>query len=277
MPEIQAAIVSSGLDAEFVSTDAPGDATRLVAQTDLRRFDAVVAVGGDGTVFEVLNGIFSHPDDKRPSLGVVPMGTGNAFAREFDLFPENWKEAVERMCRGRARPVDVGEISCREGRFYFLNIAGMGFATAAGLKARKLKFVGKAAYTLGTLWETIGLKSYPLQVKLDGREVEQENVLVEVSNSSYTGSSFLIAPQALVDDGYLDVTLLRQLSRTRLLKLFPTIYSGRHIEFDEVETHKAKDIEIQGPPGMLLTVDGEFRGSTPARIRCLPMALNLLV
>lgn len=277
LPALRSVFESHDVNPEFTQTKKKGDATELAANVQPGEYDAVVAAGGDGTVFEVLNGIFSHPTDKRPCLGVIPMGTGNAFAREFDLFPQNWKEAVKRICKGRSRPVDVGEILSGEDRFYFLNIAGLGFATGAGLKARKLKFIGNTAYTLGTLWETIGLRSYRLKIKLDGREVEQANVMVEVSNSRYTGTSFLIAPEALVDDGYLDVTLLRQLSRTRLLRLFPTIYSGRHVQFDEIETYRAKEIEIDGPAGMRLTVDGEFRGSTPARIRCLPKALMLLV
>lgn len=274
---LKAEFEANGVSADFMPTQKRGDATRLVAQARVADYGAVIAAGGDGTVFETVNGLFSHPREHLPPMGLIPLGTGNAFAREFDLFPENWKEAVSRICRFQTREVDVGEISGGEDSFYFLNIAGIGFATGAGLKARKLKFIGKSAYTLGTLWETIGLKSYPLSIELDGRTIEQDNVLLEVSNSRYTGTSFLIAPAARLDDGMLDVTLLRGLSRFRLLKLFPSVFKGQHVAFEEVETYQAKIIRIKSPEEKLLTVDGEFQGKTPVTITCHHQALELIV
>ena len=276
LPELEAAFESRGISAEFLQTQKTGDATRLVAGAQVSDYRAVIAAGGDGTVFETLNGLLTHPRENLPPMGIIPMGTGNAFAREFDLFPDKRNEAVNRICRFQVHKVDIAEVSGGEGSFYFLNIAGLGFATGAGLKARQLKFVGKSAYTLGTLWETVGLKSYPLRIELDGRPVEQDNVLLEVSNSRYTGTSFLIAPAARLDDGLLDVTLLRKLSRFRLLKLFPTVFKGEHIKFEEVETYTAKTIRIESPENMLLTVDGEFRGRTPVTITCHQQALKLL-
>jgi YegS/Rv2252/BmrU family lipid kinase len=277
MDAIRAAFEQYPVETKWLETKGQGYATALVRDADISQFDAVIAVGGDGTVFEVLNGIFSHPHASRPALGIIPMGTGNAFARDLDLFPENWKDAVSRICNGCFKQVDVGEIESETDTFHFLNIAGLGFATEAGLTARKLKFVGDAAYSLGTLWNVMRLKSYTLNIKLDGHQHCQENVLLEVSNSRFTGTSFLIAPDALIDDGLLDVTLLRKVSRLRLLQLFPTIFKGNHVHFEEIETYRVKEIEVSAPAGMLLTVDGEFRGKTPVRIRCLPGALKLLV
>jgi len=112
-------------------------------------------------------------------------------------------------------------------------------------------------------------------IDVDGREIRQRNVLIEVSNSRYTGTHFLIAPRASIDDGQLDVTLLEDLSRTRLLKLFPTIYSGRHIGYKEISVHQAKHISIRSPAGMLLGPDGEFKGRTPAQIHCLHRDLTI--
>jgi diacylglycerol kinase (ATP) len=203
------------------------------------------------------------------------MGTGNAFARDFGLMPSNWPDAVRLLAAGRTRQVDVGKAVCKGDQFYFLNIIGLGFAVDAGLAARKLKFVGNAAYTLGTLWRTLWLKSYPLVIECDGERVEQDNVFVEVSNSRFTGTRFLIAPAAEIDDGFLDVTLLRNLSRIRLLRLFPTIYKGRHVDFDEVETRRVRHLRILSPANMTLAPDGEFRGRTPVDIQCLHKDLDL--
>ena len=108
-----------------------------------------------------------------------------------------------------------------------------------------------------------------MTIKLDDEEIRQDNVFVTISNTRYPGTHFLIAPDAVIEDGLLDITLLEKLPRHRLLRLFPTIYHGGHVEYKEVSVHKAADINIQSPTGMLLGPDGEFKGRTPARISCL--------
>jgi len=275
LPELQAALAENSIRPKFLFTTAQGHATELVANADLGEFDGLVAVGGDGTLFEVLNGLYEHPAVARIPLGLVPVGTGNAFARDLGLEPSVWRKAVDILGTGNTRSVDVGHVRTGGDEFRFLNIIGMGFAVDAGLTAKKLKFLGNAAYTMGTLWRVLQLKSYPLEIEIDGQRISQDNVFVEISNSRYTGTTFLIAPGASLDDGLLDVTLLRRLPRRRLLRLFPTIYSGRHVEFDEVGTYQASHIRIDSPAGMMLAPDGEFRGASPVEIRCLHKDLEL--
>ena len=269
LPLITKYLEDRSVTVEIKLTRQPGDGTVIAADSNLSAYDGIIAAGGDGTLFEVLNGIYKHPAEGRAPLGVIPLGTGNAFSRDLGLEPGQWQRAVELIRRRNIQLVDVGHMVSSDREYYFLNIVGMGFATDAGLTAKKLKFLGNSAYTLATLWRVLGLKSYPLQIELDGELIRQDNVFVEVSNSRYTGTRFLIAPDALSDDGLLDITLLRRLSRWRLLRLFPTIYSGRHIEFGEVASYKARRIRIISPAGMLLAPDGEFSGTTPAEIRCL--------
>lgn len=250
-----------------------GHGRELVASTPLAGFDGVVAAGGDGTLFEVLNGLYQHPKSRRIPVGLLPIGTGNAFARELDLGTDGLSGAIELLRRGRTRQVDVGLVKSADASYYFLNIVSMGFAVDAGLTAKRMKFLGKTAYTLATLWQVLKLRSYPLSLEIDGRPVASDNVFVTFSNSRYTGTHFLIAPAAKIDDGQLDVTILENLPRLRLLKLFPTIYSGRHIGYKEVSCQRASRITIRSPGGMLLGPDGEFCGSSPAEISCLPQDL----
>jgi diacylglycerol kinase (ATP) len=189
--------------------------------------------------------------------------------------PGEWRKGVGIISGGKRCKVDVGQITTAAEQFYFLNILGMGFAVDAGRSARKFKRLGNVAYTLGTLWQTLQLKSYALRMEIDGRAVEQDNIFAEISNTRYTGTSFLIAPGAEMDDGLLDVTLLRKLSRLRLLRLFPTIYSGRHVDHEEISVLRGKFIRILAPQGYLLGPDGEFRGTTPAEITCLHQDLTI--
>ncbi len=272
---IRARFKELGIDASFMPTAQPGHATELVAGSALAGFDGVVAAGGDGTVFEVLNGLYRHPKAQRVPLGVLPIGTGNAFARELNLPADGLMSAIDILQRRRTREVDVGLVTTADRSFYFLNIVLMGFAVDASLAARKLKFLGQPAYTLATLWQVLKLKSYPLCMEIDGLARQSNNVFVAISNSRYTGTHFLMAPGAVLDDGRLDVTILASLPRRRLLKLFPSIYSGRHVEYAEVSTCQATHISISSPPGFPLGPDGEFCGYSPVEITCLPRDLAI--
>jgi diacylglycerol kinase (ATP) len=257
------------ISAEFLATEFAGHGTELVGDTDLSTYDGLVAAGGDGTVFEVVNGLYRHPACARIPLGLIPIGTGNAFARELNLQADDWHDAIDILHRGHKRRIDVGLVRSADKTFHFLNIVGMGFSVEAGLSAQKIKSIGNAAYTLATLWQVLKLKSYPLQIRIDGEDISSDNVFVTISNSRYTGTHFLIAPDAQIDDGLFDVTILEKLTRRRLLKLFPTVYDGGHVAYDEVTTRKAGRIEITSPGAMLLGPDGEFCGHSPAEISCL--------
>lgn len=262
-------------EVDLLLTSGPGDATRRVAEANLDGIDAVVAAGGDGTLFEVLNGLYENACEQKPPLGVIPVGTGNAFARDLGLEPGDWKKGIDIIASGRKRPFDIGRVQSQAGTYHFLNIVGAGLPVDAMLTAARLKFIGRVAYTVATLWRAMQLKTYPLNIVLDGDRVEQESMFIEVSNTRYTGTSFLIAPDAQPDDGLFDITLVRKLGRTRLLRLFPTIYKGEHVRYEEVTTYRAKEITIEGPDGLLLAPDGELRGATPATITCLYRDLEI--
>jgi len=259
---------------DVLQTTGPGDAVRQVEQATLTDYDGLIAAGGDGTLFEVLNGLYRHEASRRIPLGLLPVGTGNAFARDLGLLPGDWEKGVALVRAAHLRRVDVGRVDQQQGhagsqRFHFLNIIGAGLPVDAMRAAERIKFVGRPAYSLAAFWRAMMLKSYPLSVELDGELIEQDALFVEISNTRYTGTHFLMAPGARLDDGLLDVTLVRHLPRARLLRLFPTIYQGRHVEYPEVITRQVRTIDIKAPAGLELAPDGEIQGRAPARITCL--------
>jgi diacylglycerol kinase (ATP) len=262
---------------DLLATRGPGDAQRRVAETDLTGYDGLVAAGGDGTLFEVLNGMYAHPRERRRPLGVVPVGTGNAFARDLGLLPGDWEKSVALIGRRRLQPTDVGRVVPDRGEapYVFLNIVGAGLPVDAMKAAKKLKFLGRSAYSAAALWCAMVLETYPLAIEIDGNRMEEDALFIEVSNTRYTGTSFLMAPAAQADDGLLDVTVVRRLPRRRLLRLFPTIYRGRHVDYDEVFTCRAQSVRIAAPENLLLAPDGECRGHTPATITCLLRDLEI--
>jgi YegS/Rv2252/BmrU family lipid kinase len=273
--EIKTAFERRDIDVEVKSTTCPGNGSKLVAEADLTAFDGLVAAGGDGTLFEVLNGLYAQPASHRIPVGILPIGTGNAFSRDLDIKTDGLNDAINIIKSANTRQIDVAKVEAADGDFYFLNVLHMGFSVAAGQAAQKLKFLGDVAYTLATLWQVLKLKHYPLEIEIDGQRLHQDVVFTTISNSRYTGTHFLIAPDASIDDGKLDVISLNKLKRLRVLKLFPTIYKGTHIEFEEVSCMQAKHISLLSPSGMLLGPDGEFCGHTPAKIKCLRKDLTV--
>lgn len=260
---------------EVHQTDAPGDATNRVANADLSGLDGVLAAGGDGTLFEVLNGLYQRPVGERPPLGTIPVGTGNAFARDLDLSPGDWERGVNIISGGRTRRFDVGRVESPQGIYHFLNIVGAGLPVDVMQSSLRMKAFGRAAYSVTSLWKALKMRCYPLKITADGQVIEHEFLFIEVSNTRYTGTSFLIAPAAEPDDGLLDLTLVGRLGRLRVLRLFPSVFEGRHVDFDEVVTLQAREIRIESDEELMLAPDGELRGITPATIRCLHRDLDV--
>lgn len=263
-----------GVEARVFETGAAGEAWRLAGETPLAGFDGLVAAGGDGTVFEAVNGLLGRPAAERPPLGVVPVGTGNAFAREFGLGPGDWRRAIDIVAAGRPGPIDVGRVQAGGARYHFVNVVGVGLAADAGRTAARLKFLGNAAYTLAAVWHLLRLRSHAVRVEVDGETIEEEAIVVEIANSRYTGTRFLIAPEARLDDGLLDLVLVRRMPRRRLARLFPTIYRGEHVAHEEVVVRRGRRMRLLAPAGLSLSPDGEQLGETPAAFECLPGALE---
>ena len=268
LPRVEELLAAKKIDVELHLTEYPGHATRIVQEARFEDYDGLIAAGGDGTLFEVINGYYGNSSGKRIPLGVLPTGTGNAFARDLDLNADLLEEAVEIISLNKPRKVDVGRFRTQGKDYYYLNILGLGFVADVGAIAGKLKVFGNIAYTFGVILQTIALKSYSLTIEIDGRKLERDNIFTEISNTRYT-ANFLMAPRAEIDDGLLDVTLLGKVSRRRLLKCFPLILTGEHVRMEEVETFQAKHIRISTSVPKILTPDGELLGSTPLEVECL--------
>lgn len=273
--------ISSYLEAkqfkvELQLTEYKGHATELAAGADLSLYDAVITCGGDGTQFEVLNGYYQNKSTKKPPLGLIPNGTGNAFMKELGFEKTDWKQAIDVISLNKPKSIDVGRFMTDNRAYYFLNIVGMGFVSQVAQAAVPLKWMGNVSYTLATLRSLIGLKSQKILLELDGRQIERENVFVEVANSVFTGTHFLMAPKAKLDDGLLDVILLNKISRFKLLRVFTSIYDGSHIHYPEVEYFQAKKIKIIEHSPTKLAPDGEILGETPVVFECLHKDLRFL-
>ena len=274
LPQVKNALAENNLDFDLTVTEHAGHAIEIAGNADFDNYDGIVAGGGDGTLFEVINGYFKNSSSKRIPMGILPMGTGNAFARDLNLDIKKWREAVKIIAQNKTRKVDVGHFRTLGKDYYFLNILGLGFVADVGITASKIKILGNLSYTIGVILRTLFLKADKLNIEIDGKSMEQQTTFVEISNTRYT-SNFLMAPDAKIDDGLLDITVVGKMSRRRLLKCYPTIFTGEHILFDEVDTYKAKSIKVDCDVPKILTPDGELMGSTPLEAECLHQAIEV--
>ncbi len=275
LEKIKKLLSEKGITPEIKLTEHRGHGIKLVENEDLSKYEAVLSAGGDGTLFETLNGIFRNKStDKKPPIGIIPIGTGNAFVRDMDLKTGNFKDAIEIISNGKKKKVDVGKFTTKEGIYYYINIVGLGFVSDVNGLAHKLKIFGNTSYTIAVFIKLIPLHTFKVKLNIDGKEIERDNIFVEVSNSRYT-SNFLMAPYAKIDDGYLDITLLNKTTRKRVIAAFPKIFSGKHIFLPEVETFKVKKLSIYTEENKILTPDGEMIGTSPVEIECLHKAIEV--
>jgi len=274
LPQVEAAFKENGIDFDLQTTQFQGHGVEITGNADFSAYDGIVAAGGDGTLYEVINGYFQNPSSLRIPIGVLPVGTGNAFVRDLNLDNDSWTEAVKIIASQKTRKLDVGKYHANDKDYYFLNILGMGFVADVGKIAVKLKFLGNISYTLGVLWRTIFLSSDRLSFEIDGQKFERDCTFVEISNTRYT-ANFLMAPNAILDDGLLDVTIAGKLSRLRLLQSFPKIFTGEHIKMPEIDYRQVKSIKIISKKPKLLSPDGELLGSTPVEVECLQRAIEV--
>ncbi len=274
LPQVEKALDDHNVEFDLQLTQHQGHGIEIVRNADLNNYDGLIAAGGDGTLFEVINGYFQNSAIRKIPIGILPIGTGNAFARDLELDHTNWIEAIRIIATQKTRKLDVGKFNSDEKDYYFLNILGLGFVADVTGIAHKLKFLGNFSYTLGVLVRTIFLSTDTLSIEIDGQNLERECTFVEISNTRYT-ANFLMAPNAITDDGLLDVTIALKLNRRRLLKCFPKIFTGEHVFMPEIETYQAKRIKIVSKKIKGLSPDGELIGTTPVGIECLKQKIEV--
>jgi diacylglycerol kinase (ATP) len=267
---LQQASRHTGMTWRIVKTTHAGHATELARQAAEAGVRLVVAAGGDGTCGEVVNGIVGTPT----RLGVLPLGTGNDFARCAGI-SENLQTAVENLFTGKPHRVDLGWVNGR----YFINIAGCGFDAAVAERAnRGFRFLsGTAAYIAAVALTIITFKPPQMRITMDDEEVYLRALLCTVANTQSYGGGMRIAPYAQVDDGLLDVCIAQVVSKLEFLRVFPRVFSGSHISHPRFLMRKAQSVQVESTPPAPVLVDGDVMGTTPAEFRVYPAAIEAIL
>lgn len=264
-------------DVRVFAGESVDDTRRLAREAVASRPRALVVVGGDGTLSSVLDAVVGSG----VPIALVPAGTGNDLARALGLpfeASDAASTAAELALNGTPRAIDVGEVESAAGVARFLTVAALGFDAHVSERTNRLKWPrGRVRYYLAILIEVARLRSMPFSVAFDdGAMHPMPGTLIAVGSTRSYGGGMPVCPDAAPDDGLLDVTHVAPLSRAKLVRLFPLLLRGAHVDRPEVTTVRAAVVDVDAP-GLVVYADGERVGSGRARIRAVPGALTVLV
>lgn len=267
-----------GIEVRF--SEYAGHAVEIGKAAASEGFDRLICLGGDGTPFEVIGGLYEHGRPaKLPEIGLIPAGTGNSFIRDFGTLAPD--DALRNILAGRRHKVDLVEFENDEGgrtvRRYSLNIIGVGLiADILQLTNERLKFLGAAGYSLAVLVRLLRGMKNRVEIETDGERRAVGNSALVISNSKFTGGKMKIAPAADPSDGRADLVLFNGVNRREMVAIFGGVFSGKHAAHPKVEMRPAARITIEADPPLRLMADGELLGRTPLRLRVLPGELTIL-
>lgn len=268
---------AAGLTLEVRETRAPGEAANLAREAYAAGFRNFIAAGGDGTGFEIVNGLFpAAASEGRATLGFLPLGTGNSFLRDFTERGADY--AMEAILGRRRRPCDVIRLNHARGTLFYINTLNIGFAAdVATLANRRLKRLGELGYLAGVLVSLARLRRRPFPLRADGERDERRCLFLAFSNSKFTGGKMMIAPNASIDSGAIEYVHWGPIGRLGLVRNLPGLFDGSHIRHPLASRRIATRIDFDLTEPVDVVVDGEVLTLGVKSLEVLPSALNVMV
>jgi diacylglycerol kinase (ATP) len=279
VPEALDRLRAGGIKLDVVETTGPGKGTHIVRDAYSRGYRKFIAVGGDGTSYEIVNGLFPREESDEPvSLAFLPLGTGNSFLREFT--DRGVDHAIEALLAGRSQPCDVLRLRHTDGVLHYINLLAMGFAAdVATLRARRFSGWGELGYQSSIFISLARFRRRPFPLQVDGEtKIDRRPCLfLTFSNSKFTGGTMMIAPKAEVNDGLIEYVRWGPIGRVGLIRNLPTLYDGTHIHHPLAERRAAGRIDFHLDAPVDVMVDGEVVTLQCQTLDVLPSALNVVV
>ncbi len=284
--ELEHMLHANGIAFDLITTHARGGATELTYQAIERGYNQIIAVGGDGTINEIVNGIMGSRSNVRApaTLGIVPLGTGSDFIKVLDgVRPNDLTGAVRRIAIGRTSAVDVGRIRARnpfqEHERYFINGMGMGVDAQVTVESLKIThFKGRAVYLMAILRALSTYRAYPMSVRFDQQQIHKRMLFTSIANGRCQGGSFWMTPEALINDGWLDLCMVDHLRPDQIMRYLPLLMRGTHTRLRYVTMGRARHITVDCVAPFPVAADGEVI-ATDARhveVEVLPGAIEVV-
>lgn len=270
----------NGFNFKVSYTSHHGEATELAQKAADKGVDLIISVGGDGTVNEIVNGIMKS--DNNPTLGIIPLGWANDFIKSVNI-PPDVTQACKILVQGKTKKIDVGVINKK---IYFANICGVGFDAEVAQYANQIKnrhpnwrILSAFIYIFATIKKLLSpFRCYKVKIKIDQQEIQTKILFIAISNGKIYGGRFKITPEAILDDGLLDICLVEEMGRFKYLSIIPKVFKGTHGGIKGISFYKAKEIIVQSSELILAQVSGEvIEGQKKFTITLQPKKLKLIV
>lgn len=284
-PKIAEEMQRRGLEFETHMTTAVGNATDAVRDALKRGKTTIIAVGGDGTANEAVNGFFSGETPINPDarLGIISRGTGCDLIKSLGI-PKDYPGALDVIAANRERAIDLALVEYTQddgspGQRWFANIADVGLGAAVCKRVNRVSKSagGMLSFLTGTLWTALSYKNPHARVIADGKTVyDGPMILAAAANGNFFGGGMLLAPTASINDGKLELLVVRAMSKLRLFINLPKIYKGKHLSHPKIDLYQVEEIEVIGEKPIAIELDGENPGNTPVRIRARREAIKVL-
>jgi diacylglycerol kinase (ATP) len=270
---------AAGLEVEVRETSASGHAENLARDAWREGYRRFISVGGDGTSYEIVNGLFPLADGSdQPTLGFLPLGTGNSFLRDFS--DQGVEYAMQALIAGRSRKCDVLRLRHKDGVLHYINLLSIGFsADVATLRRRRFAKWGEIGYQASIVICLARFRRRPFPLSADGEtQIDRRPCLfLTFSNSKFTGGTMMIAPAAETDDGLIEFVRWGPIGRVGLVRNLPRLYDGTHIQHPLAEVRKVRRIDFHLDAAVDVMVDGEVLTLHCQSLDVLPGALNVVV
>jgi diacylglycerol kinase (ATP) len=267
------------LHIDVIASSGPGHATQLAKEAFDQGYRRFIAVGGDGTAHEILNGVFAAgAAQRRISLGFLPLGTGNSFLRDFTT--DGAETSLQAILEGRKRPVDLVKLTHSAGVIYSLNLLSIGFTADVGaITNRRFKPLGHLGYLLGVFVRVAQLNRRGFALRCDDDKDWDEGrcLFLTFNNSKYTGGTMMIAPNADPSDGYIEFVRWGPIGRLGLLRMLPKLYDGTHIKHPLASRRSVRHVDFNVPEPVDVMIDGEIVSLTCQSLDILPSALDVYI
>jgi YegS/Rv2252/BmrU family lipid kinase len=273
LDQVHPLLARHGIALDVYRTEHRGHATEIVRLLDFAGLDGLGVIGGDGTIHEVVNGLLARTDSSRLPLGLIPAGTGNTI--QHDLGCDDPVRAVENIVAGRRRKIDAVHVSMPNQVAYCLNIVGWGAVTDINRTADRWRMLGPSRYAAATLWHVVWGRPRRTRLVQDGEASELELLFAIGCNTTTTGRGMLLAPQARIDDGKVDLVVLRRCSRLQMLRMFLSVYRGTHLVSPHMDYRQVRSFSILDEHPEPLNLDGEILGESPLSAEVVPGAVEV--
>ena len=267
-------LVSTDFRLNVFETEFGGHARDLARQMDVDAYDGIIVIGGDGTIHEVVNGLMVRSERKPIPIGLMPGGSGNSLVRELGLLDPS--TAIQAIMSGHTRSIDLIEVTTSMEKIFTISMVGWGLVTDIGVRAEQIRRLGTSRYTLASLLEVGRVQPRRAKMNLGENEFTDDFVFMIACNTRFTGKGMKIAPRAKLDDGLMDLIVVRWgPSRIKMLSLISRVYDGSYIDSPHVEYHSAPSFSLAPSREEPLNIDGQLIGTTPIRGRIAPQAMTV--